>query len=299
MGQEDVIPYETFASAIYALKRYQEFLPRFPSPHGPLTCSDTGFIHEHDYLPHFELVHGMIAAKASRNMLQLSSQFRMQILADLEQASSRSLYQWCRMLVHRQCADERDKVYAALGLANNTMAIFPNYNLSFDEVRLDLTRKSLKAGDFSPLHDAPGPRASILQSPGSSFVPSLRAEHRPNQASPLGGYELPRYRAELSRPCHVNLLGTASVSIGGVPLDEVYSLDAFEDILNDLVQVRGASYKPEHEVAYMRSITCGGRTFMASADSLVQYVDPNWHFGAPSILGFLRGEKIHRTTKKA
>jgi hypothetical protein len=118
----------------------------------------------------------MCQARAARNLDPLDEQLYFRERDVLESDSSRSLYQCCRLPVNRQCTDERDKVYAALGLAINDLAIFPAYNLSFDEISLDLTRRSLLAGDFSVLHDAETPMFDASRTAGVSFVPTLRPD---------------------------------------------------------------------------------------------------------------------------
>jgi hypothetical protein len=221
----------------------------------------------------------MITARKSGRMQLLGAQLP-------THPSSRSLYQWCRMLVHRQYADERDKVYAALGLTANTLSIVPDYNAGIDEVCLDLTNKSLLAGDFSPLYDAQTPMVSSLQLTGLSHVPSVRSEHLQTQHSPLGGYESRRYSAGLSRPPHVNLLEPSSDSISGLDVGAISWVDTFADPLDDLVVGRGTPFESQLELAYPRVMCSCGQHLMYSTNSPPRYTGFKLAFWRTANFGF-------------
>jgi hypothetical protein len=282
MGQESFDSYAVFKLACDALKTHEGSFPRHTYCHCPNDVSPGSFICTHDYLRYFELVHGMIYARSLRHAELFGALHPMHP----GQSSSMSLYQWCRMLGDRKCTEERDRIYAALGLATDTLATLPDYNPTSEEVFLDPTTKTLLAGDLSPLHDAPTPTVFSPRHIGFSFASSLHPEHRQNQPSPLGGYQTRRYSAGLSRPCLVNLLESPSVNICSLAVDEIYWVDGFINFLDDLIIGRGTAFKPQLELAYTRAISPCGRTFVASASSPLQYADSKLAFWRTINLGF-------------
>jgi hypothetical protein len=228
------IPYDEFASALQVLQQNQELLPR------PLNL--TGFVFEHDYLEKFETVFEMFQARALRRSMVSSGQHTSNPQG---RRPAMTLFQWCRLLVDRKCIDERDRVYAALGLAFNTLAVEPDYSLSFADIRLDLTKRSLLAGDFSVLYDAETVKFDAQAINEPSFVPSLRAAAREGRPLPLAGYETPRYGAGLEWNPTVLPVGPASIQIGGVSAGEVVYIDNFADALSDLTTGTGKPAKPQ------------------------------------------------------
>ncbi|KAH6016862.1 hypothetical protein HBI82_109820 [Parastagonospora nodorum] len=155
----------------------------------------------------------------------------------------RSLYQCCRMLIDRECTNDHDKIYAVLGLAMDSLSIQPDYEQSLEEVRLELSTKSLLAGDFSILH-----HADISQQP--SFLAQLRSCDGQARPLPLGGNNTDRYRAGLSRKGLVRGMQQICVAISGVWVDEVCFLDDFTAAMIAISTGHGTPLKSELFVAY-------------------------------------------------
>ena len=235
-ADRDEISYQTFVSAVTALKLYgcsraeiSSFRASYDTP--------AGFLHHEDYSANLDLVHEMILARNSRARVGVKNP---------------SLYQCSRMLMNRQCSDERDKVYAALGLAADNLAIRPDYTLSLAEVCLDLAKKSLLAGDFSILHYAETPTDDWNPSGRPSFIPQLNRQTEANRPRSLGGRDTPIYTAGLARPPVVHMSSSSSIDIQGVMVDEILHLDTFADVLPDLTQGHGSPLKPQLLRAYER-----------------------------------------------
>ncbi|KAH7385304.1 heterokaryon incompatibility protein-domain-containing protein [Phaeosphaeria sp. MPI-PUGE-AT-0046c] len=253
MGPTGFISYDSFISALHELKTHERLLPRVPTSHWPRnTSTHTLFRYEHNYLRNFETVDDMCQARTMRHAHlhnRPSSYLRRQLIAA---PPIRTLYQWCRMLVDRKCADERDKVYAALGLAYDDLGIVPNYSLTVADVLLELTKRSLEAGDFSVLHDAGTPMLGSDQGLHPSFVPSLRPESRQHRPRPLGGFDEPRYEAGRSRMSCIQSLESSSIRIRGVKVASVHYLNNFAEDIKDLTTGRGLGLKPQLLAAYNR-----------------------------------------------
>jgi hypothetical protein len=228
MGGSSIL-YENFESALLGLKKYQACLPR--NRH----IADFDF--ERDYFYKFKTVCDMFHA---RHLLGCTKR-----IGDSELQPALSLYQWCRMLEDRRCIDERDRVYAALGLATKDLGISPDYRLSFADICLDLAKKSLLAGDFSVLYDASTPMDNARKASVPSFIPSLRASARKDRPSPIGGYVSMRYSAGLAWPPMIRSFAPASITIGGVGVGEVIYMDNFADALIDLTTGMGKPFKPQ------------------------------------------------------
>jgi hypothetical protein len=254
MGTEGFITFKTLASAFYELKLHEHLLPRGQSLRRlRIDGVQASFVYQDDFLQHFQIVDEMFQARRiwhanSSKRLALGPQTQF-----VDSLPTRTLYQWCRMLIDRKCADERDKIYAALGLAHNDLGIIPNYSLSVASIVMDLTTKSLEAGDFAVLHDAGKPILIATQGEQPSFVPSLRRESRHNRPKPLGGYDVPRYTAGLSRAAKVQSLVSDHIRLRGVKVDRIFYVDTFADALKDLTVGRGSPFKPELLAAYDRA----------------------------------------------
>lgn len=254
MGTEEVISLQTLASAFYELKLHEHLLPRGQSLRRlRIDGVQTSFVYQDDFLQHFQIVDEMFQARRIWHANPSKRLIREPRTQFIDKIPTRTLYQWCRMLVDRKCADERDKVYAALGLAHNDLGIVPNYSLGIASIVLDLTTKSLEAGDFSVLHDAGKPILIATQGGQPSFVPSLRRESRHNRPKPLGGYDVPRYTAGLSRSAKVQSLASDHIRLRGVKVDKIFYLDTLADALKDLTVGRGSPFKPELLAAYDRA----------------------------------------------
>jgi hypothetical protein len=223
------MPAERFKAALLGLMRYHQRLPG--GRHFP------GFEFDRDYFQKFKTVYEVFRARDLRRAMNRVTR--------PTPKPTMSLYQWCRLLIDRKCIDERDRIYAALGLATNDLAIVPDYGLSFADVCLDLTKRSLLAGDFSVLYDAVTPmeNASAISPP--SFVPSLRAAARKGRPIPLGGYEAIRYSTGLAWIPMVRSAGPASITIGGIRVGEAVFIDNFADALMDLTTGVGSPFKPQ------------------------------------------------------
>jgi hypothetical protein len=241
MGENSIL-YTTFASSLHALKEHQELLPN--------KQQTAGFEFEHDYLRNFELVYGMFQARAVRRANCIDEPIGAHMLRSRVRLPTMSLYQWCHLLVQRKCTDERDRVYAALGLTPRPLAIIPDYSLSFADVRLDMARRSLLAGDFSVLHNADTPTSDASRTSRLSFVPSLRPDLCQDRPLPLGGFGVPRYSAGLARSPNVLTSSPKSVSIQGIGVGEIIYINTFADALNDIAIGRGNFFKPQLHDAY-------------------------------------------------
>jgi hypothetical protein len=174
----DSISFELFKHAIDALQHYKHLLPR-ATIEGPAS----------DHLHSLSIVADMVN---SRRLYPWKTK--------------KSLYQCCRMMIKRECTNEHDKIYAVLGLAENDYSIRPEYDPSLAEVCLDMSRKSLLAGDFSILH-----HADTSQTP--SFVVRLHDRHEQARPLALDGSGIARYRAGLSRQPCIRPFNTNSVKI--------------------------------------------------------------------------------------
>ncbi|KAH7076444.1 heterokaryon incompatibility protein-domain-containing protein [Paraphoma chrysanthemicola] len=131
--------------------------------------------------------------------------------------SPMSLYMCCWSLSDkvRECSDERDRIYAFLGLAREESRIEANYNLTLDEIRLETTWKSLVAGEYDVLYTAVGCDSDAAT---SSFVGRMsemdfEATDLMNRLNRRG------FRAGLSRTPIARPLRPGSLGIRGVTVD--------------------------------------------------------------------------------
>jgi hypothetical protein len=159
------------------------------------------------------------------------------------------------MLVVRECSDERDRVYAALGLAKTDSSTVSDNNMSFAKIGLDLTRKNRLAGDFSVLHDVEPPVSNTSCRLEPSFVPSLRPDIGQDRPIPLDGYDTSRYCAGFKRSFHTRPRGPNSIIVCGVNVQQVDNTDDFAGAVSDLIIGRGCPYKPGLLEAYDRMTT--------------------------------------------
>jgi hypothetical protein len=191
------------------------------------------------YLNNIELVRELIGSRS--------------LIAPSQERTTKSLYQCCRMLFVRLCGDERDKVYAALGLARDDLGIVPDYNLSVDDICLDFAKKSVLSGDFSVLHDADTSWLDALQSSRPSFVPRLQSEHVHVRPLPLGGMDNPRYSAGLLREPAMLRARSNTIDIRGVRVDHMCYVDRLAGIVSELNVARGNPFSPRLLEAYVRA----------------------------------------------
>jgi hypothetical protein len=155
------------------------------------------------------------------------------------------------MLVSRDCSDERDRVYAALGLANDRLGIVPNYNLDMGHILIELSRKTLLSGELSLLHHN-NPCCVDTDSTLPSFVPLLKNQTSHEVGEPLGGNHVIRYSAGHSRKSFATLSGSRSISIPGVSIDYIHYTDSFSDVSTDLLVGSGSPFKSQLYEAYER-----------------------------------------------
>lgn len=118
---------------------------------------------------------------------------------------------------HRKCTDDRDRVYAMLGLFRERLPVVPDYSKSADLVLLDFATKSLISGDLSLLHACEF--NDERKHHGASFVPAVDTAFGPYITATLdAGADL---RAGLRYPAQVEMLNLRSVRITGVSIDVV------------------------------------------------------------------------------
>jgi hypothetical protein len=80
------------------------------------------------------------------------------------------LWQCLEVLNKRQCTNEQDKFYSILGLLPNSSNIFPNYESTIFDVRMDVTKKLLLAGNLSTLDCAETFMHTEIQGSVPSFL---------------------------------------------------------------------------------------------------------------------------------
>ena len=118
------------------------------------------------------------------------------------------------------CGDNRDRIYALIGVANNKIALVPDYSLDENQVYYSFAISCLLSGDFSVLDECATVdierHREIL-----SFVPRLHL--KPNRAQPFGTFRSFRSNEKLSAGCvfwaYTVACDHAGVSIRGVLLD--------------------------------------------------------------------------------
>jgi hypothetical protein len=162
-----------------------------------------------------------------------------------------SLYQCCRMLNRRFCSDNRDRIYAALGLARDDLAIIPNYNHSATDIFLEMSRKVLLTGELALLHHAGTANTDDLGTQ-PSFLPCLNDSPPFEHERALGGDITSCYSAGHSRQSLPVLFGARSISVPGVSVDHIVYADLFADVLEDLMRGNGSPHKTQLSDAYNR-----------------------------------------------
>jgi hypothetical protein len=266
-SKKSYLKYKTLEFAMNLLKTHQDFLPRTAYRTGLRRILDVSFNFENDYVRPFERFNELVQARETRRSIWPINGSRAP-----QSSSARSLYQWCRMLVDRQCTDDRDRVYAALGLSSTDLGIIPDYNLSLADVCLDLATRSLLTGDFSVLLHVGLPVTDNTPDFRPSFVPSLRAATRQNRPMPLGGQESQTYSAGPLRIPKVSSPSRSSVGIRGISINNVCYLDSFVEVLDELTIGKGKFYKPQLLEAYRRANSAWSMTF-PNYDKLVHDIN--------------------------
>ncbi|KAH7385288.1 heterokaryon incompatibility protein-domain-containing protein [Phaeosphaeria sp. MPI-PUGE-AT-0046c] len=156
------------------------------------------------------------------------------------------------LLERRQCTDSRDRFYAILGLPLSTIGITPDYALDLGQVRMDVTRKALLAGDLSILDYADSFTTRALSGPSFLVrIPVAEGQRRvvrwPTTLHTVRSASLLKHAVN----CHVPQvcdIGQSMIGINGVSIDRVTTMIFFrqkagvnaeseiscdEDILND------------------------------------------------------------------
>jgi hypothetical protein len=144
------------------------------------------------------------------------------------------------------CSDERDRVYAALGLTGDDLAIYPDYILSLIEIVLELSRKTFLTGELAVLHHTE-PEERNTQ---PSSIPRIRDDFPLVHAESLGGDIIPRHTAGCLRDSFASLFGSSSICIPGMSVDEIVYTDFFINVLDDLTTGVGSPFKPQLSDAY-------------------------------------------------
>ena len=143
-----------------------------------------------------------------------------------------SLYDCCR-IVHKsppQCTDERDLIYALLGLVKKPTMIVPNYSLSVASVCLEFTWSEIVNGDIEILRDAVFLGKDDLMP--LSFGDDPETTQRRRKEHPSFLYRLrPRFRypdfleaersAGVRRAVCAEVIRPASIQIRGVMVDRI------------------------------------------------------------------------------
>ncbi|KAL6702465.1 hypothetical protein ACN47E_001835 [Coniothyrium glycines] len=167
----------------------------------------------------------------------------------------RTLYEWCRMLVYRECSDERDKVYAALGLASGDITLLPDYKLSLTEILSDLTAKSLASGQVSILHYAQNLTDVSTSSSSPSYVARITRAEPGTRPYPLGGTGMKHYQTGLSRRFYMTILNSSLISILGTSIDKVIHVKDIGRELCEYALGTGSPFKMELQNAWDRIAT--------------------------------------------
>lgn len=123
---------------------------------------------------------------------------------------------------NRSCSDDRDRIYAMLGIAGSH-TVTPDYDMSLEDILLDFATRSLCTGQFSLLHDnSLGPRVFS----NCSFVPCLLKR----ASQPLSMENTNEaFRAGGSRAVAVRNLCPGKVAIRGVEIDSIVASVGFAD----------------------------------------------------------------------
>jgi hypothetical protein len=141
------------------------------------------------------------------------------------------------------CGDNRDRVYAFIGIANNKVPVVPDYNLSENEVYTSFAVSCLLSGDLSVLDECTKPTSNLRRVGLRSYVPNLHL--KVDQPEPLrsfqnlvrGGMQLPplTFSSGKAFPVHTATCDLDGVIIRGVLLDTtaktgVYARDTAEGL---------------------------------------------------------------------
>lgn len=111
---------------------------------------------------------------------------------------------------HRQCKDDRDRIYSMLGIAPD-IGITPDYSLSLRQVYANFTAAALSSGDFLLLH------ACCFNEPGSrlpKYVPSLNSSN--SEYFPLWRYPGRQFRAASHCQPRIETTSKDQITISGI-----------------------------------------------------------------------------------
>jgi hypothetical protein len=141
------------------------------------------------------------------------------------------------------CGDNRDRVYAFIGMANNKVPVVPDYSLSENEVYTSFAVSCLLSGDLSVLDECTKPTSDLRRVGLRSYVPNLHL--KVDQPEPLRsfqnlvrvGMQLPplTFSSGKAFPVHTATCDLDGVKIRGVLLDitaksGVYARDTEEGL---------------------------------------------------------------------
>jgi hypothetical protein len=102
-------------------------------------------------------------------LVELREMFGRHLFIDDKTRDSERLTYCLDALDGRQCSNESDNFYSILGLLPDDFGISPNYDLPIFDVRMDVTKKILLAGNISSLDNA----ETFMNSKISTSVPSF------------------------------------------------------------------------------------------------------------------------------
>jgi len=125
-----------------------------------------------------------------------------------------SLYECCQWVhsIPPKCTDERDQIYALLGLVQGPTRIVPNYSLTVTNVFLEFTWSEITAGNIDILRDADFRGQDDLY---PSFL------YRPHYTSDKIRSDTEASRTGMSRVTCAELIRPASIKIRGVIVDRI------------------------------------------------------------------------------
>jgi len=161
-----------------------------------------------------------------------------------------SLYDCCRIFHQHppKCTDERDLIYALIGLAKHPTMVVPDYSLTVTNVFLEFTWLEIANGNIDILRDA-----EFLGN--GDLYPSFL--YRPGQSSrPTGGHSTPK-GAGASRAAVAEAIRPASIQIRGVIVDRISGCWKL---------LRASGFETEDLTRIMRGTTWSLEDFLLSAE---------------------------------
>jgi hypothetical protein len=171
---------------------------------------------------------------------------------NVDQQKISRLYDCLQVLNSRQCTNEQDKFYSVLGLIPNSSDVSPNYEFTIFDVRMDVTKKLLLAGNLWILDCAETFMDTAIQGSVPSFLIRVPySEHMPIserfQPIPVRSkdcsfmlktpLEIYRHSAEDTGPSTIGLQGVAVDRVVELvfckKIDGAYELSSDESLLEE------------------------------------------------------------------